>query len=77
MNYFPNIENIRKAADTISAVADTTPLLESIRYSKLFNTNILLKREDLHRVRSYKIRGAYNKISSLSNEERKKARKRS
>ncbi|PKB44534.1 L-threonine ammonia-lyase [Cellulophaga sp. RHA19] len=72
MNYFPNIENIRKAADTISAVADTTPLLESIRYSKLFNTNILLKREDLHRVRSYKIRGAYNKISSLSNEERKK-----
>lgn len=72
MSYFPNIEAIKTAAQTISAVADVTPLLESIRYSKLFNTNILLKREDLHRVRSYKIRGAYNKISSLSDEERQK-----
>ncbi|WP_435181575.1 threonine ammonia-lyase IlvA [Cellulophaga omnivescoria] len=72
MNYFPNIEDIKNAAQTISAVADVTPLLESIRYSKLFNTNILLKREDLHRVRSYKIRGAFNKISSLSNKERQK-----
>ncbi|WP_349663635.1 threonine ammonia-lyase IlvA [Cellulophaga lytica] len=72
MNYFPNIENIRKAAGTISAVADTTPLLDSIRYSKLYNANILLKREDLHRVRSYKIRGAFNKISSLSAQERQK-----
>ena len=72
MNYFPNIENIRKAAGTISAVADTTPLLDSIRYSKLYNANILLKREDLHRVRSYKIRGAFNKISSLSVQERQK-----
>ncbi|WP_435313304.1 threonine ammonia-lyase IlvA [Cellulophaga fucicola] len=72
MHYFPNIEDIRKAATTISAVADITPLLESIRYSKLFNASILLKREDLHRVRSYKIRGAFNKINSLSAEERKR-----
>ena len=72
MSYFPNIEDIRKAATTISAVADITPLLESIRYSKLFNATILLKREDLHRVRSYKIRGAFNKINSLSDSERKK-----
>ncbi|MGJ8659207.1 MAG: threonine ammonia-lyase IlvA [Cellulophaga fucicola] len=72
MHYFPNIEDIRKAATTISAVADITPLLESIRYSKLFNASILLKREDLHRVRSYKIRGAFNKINSLSTEERKR-----
>ena len=72
MHYFPNIEDIRKAATTISAVADITPLLESIRYSKIFNASILLKREDLHRVRSYKIRGAFNKINSLSAEERKR-----
>jgi len=72
MPYFPNIKDIRIAAKTISAVSAVTPLLESIRYSKQFNANLLLKREDLQRVRSYKIRGAYNKISSLTEEERSK-----
>jgi len=37
-----------------------------VRYSKQFDANIFLKREDLQQVRSYKIRGAYNKISSLT-----------
>jgi len=67
--YFPKIEDIKKAAKVIRQVADVTPLTQSIRYSKQFGANILLKREDLHRVRSYKIRGAFNKISSLSKEE--------
>tara|TARA_R110000868_G_scaffold152736_2_gene377947 strand:- start:757 stop:2007 length:1251 start_codon:yes stop_codon:yes gene_type:complete len=72
MDYFPNINDIRKAAKIISEVATVTPLLESIRYSNQYNATILLKREDLHRVRSYKIRGAYNKMSSLSDSEIKK-----
>ncbi|ALM06964.1 threonine dehydratase [Sediminicola sp. YIK13] len=67
--YFPKIEDIKRAAKVIRQVADITPLTQSIRYSKQFEANILLKREDLHRVRSYKIRGAFNKISSLSKEE--------
>lgn len=67
--YFPKIEDIKRAAKVIRQVADITPLTQSIRYSKEFEANILLKREDLHRVRSYKIRGAFNKISSLSKEE--------
>ncbi|SHJ91162.1 threonine ammonia-lyase IlvA [Pseudozobellia thermophila] len=71
MSYFPNIADIRKAAETIGQVASVTPLTPSIRLSKLFDAHILLKREDLHRVRSYKIRGAFNKISSLSDKERK------
>ncbi|MFX0557951.1 threonine ammonia-lyase IlvA [Maribacter sp. CXY002] len=71
MSYFPNIEDIKKAALTIREVADVTPLLHSIRLSKEYQANIYLKREDLHRVRSYKIRGAYNKISSLSKDQRK------
>ena len=70
--YFPDIADIYKAAQTIKLVADPTPLQQSIRYSKKFGSNILLKREDLHRVRSYKIRGAFNKISSLSQNELKK-----
>lgn len=69
--YFPKISDIKQAAITISAVSEQTPLQESIRYTKDYHTTILLKREDLHRVRSYKIRGAFNKIQSLSKEELK------
>ncbi|GGW32436.1 threonine ammonia-lyase IlvA [Arenibacter certesii] len=68
-SYFPKIEDVRKAAITIRQVADVTPLTQSIRYSKAYDSNVLLKREDLHRVRSYKIRGAFNKISSLDPEQ--------
>lgn len=67
--YFPTIENIRRAADTIKKVSAITPLGQSLRLSENFEANILLKREDLQQVRSYKIRGAYNKISSLTQEE--------
>ncbi|RNC90336.1 MAG: threonine dehydratase [Allomuricauda sp.] len=67
--YFPQIADIYKAAKVIGKVAQETPLHQSIRYSKEFEANILLKREDLHRVRSYKIRGAFNKISSMSKAE--------
>ncbi len=67
--YFPELEDIQKAASTIKEVAMVTPLVNSIRYSKQYGANILLKREDLQRVRSYKIRGAFNKINSLTKEE--------
>ncbi|WP_273275498.1 threonine ammonia-lyase IlvA [Maribacter polysiphoniae] len=70
MTYFPKIEDIKAAAEIIRKVARVTPLDESIRLSKQFGAQILLKREDLHRVRSYKIRGAFNKMSSLNQEER-------
>ncbi|WP_422861378.1 threonine ammonia-lyase [Flagellimonas sp. W118] len=70
--YFPDIADIYKAAQTIKLVTDPTPLQPSIRYSKELGANVLLKREDLNRVRSYKIRGAFNKISSLSSQELKK-----
>ena len=70
--YFPSIDNIRVAADTIKKVSAVTPLSPSLRYSKQFKANVLFKREDLQQVRSYKIRGAYNKISSLTDEESSK-----
>lgn len=69
--YFPSIKNIKAAADTIKKVSAVTPLSPSERYSKQFGATILLKREDIQQVRSYKIRGAYNKISSLTAEESK------
>lgn len=72
MDYFPKVADIKKAALTIRQVAEVTPLMHSIRLSKHYNADILLKREDLHRVRSYKLRGAFNKISSLTTAERAK-----
>ena len=44
-----------------------TPLEFNYRLSKLYNCNVYLKREDLQIVRSFKIRGAYNKISKIKN----------
>ncbi|MGM1056617.1 MAG: threonine ammonia-lyase IlvA [Bacteroidota bacterium] len=67
--YKPTLEAVKKAAERISKVVVKTPLGESFTYSKKYAANIFLKREDLQQVRSYKIRGAYNKISSLSQEQ--------
>ncbi len=67
--YFPKIENIVTAANNLKDVAVTTPLQENLRLSRKYGANVFLKREDLQIVRSYKIRGAFNKISSLSENE--------
>ncbi len=64
--YYPSLAAIEEAARKLQDVVTVTPLIVSQRYSKEFESNILLKREDLQQVRSYKIRGAYNKMSSLS-----------
>lgn len=70
--YSPTIEAIKAAADRLKIVASVTPLSKNLRYSKQFQSNILFKREDLQLVRSYKIRGAYNKMSTLTASEIKK-----
>lgn len=63
MKVSPTIENIKAAKKRISAVVQTTPLQENLQYSNIYRSHVLLKREDLQQVRSYKIRGAYNKIA--------------
>ena len=47
-------------------VVRTTSLQKNIMYSDFYSSNIFLKREDQQKVKSFKIRGAYNKINSLS-----------
>ncbi|WP_079738969.1 threonine ammonia-lyase IlvA [Polaribacter sp. KT 15] len=68
--YYPSLVNIEKAASNLQGVAFETPLSKNHNLSKELNANILFKREDLQVVRSYKIRGAYNKMSSLSDLEK-------
>ncbi|MDH7444109.1 threonine ammonia-lyase IlvA [Aquimarina sp. 2201CG14-23] len=67
--YFPELEDIQEAASVIKEVSMVTPLMNSIRYSRKYDANVLMKREDLQRVRSYKIRGAFNKINALNKEQ--------
>ncbi|WP_299361490.1 threonine ammonia-lyase [Winogradskyella sp.] len=64
--YKPTLEAVKVAAKKLKGIASVTPLVKNARYSKHFSANIYFKREDLQVVRSYKIRGAYNKISSLN-----------
>lgn len=69
MSYRPKSQDIIRAKETLAQVAATTPLVHTANLSERYGANVLLKREDLQEVRSYKIRGAYNKIQSLSAEE--------
>lgn len=58
--------DIPASAERLSGIVRHTPLTFHRNLSKRFNCNIWLKREDLQVVRSYKLRGAYNLMSSLS-----------
>lgn len=70
--YVPSLKAVKQAAQRLEEVVLKTPLIKNERYSRLYQSNIYLKREDLQQVRSYKIRGAYNKISSLDHEQKRK-----
>ncbi len=59
------LKGVFDASENIKHVVKVTPLQESRRLSKDWNSKIYLKREDLQPVRSYKLRGAYNKIKNL------------
>jgi threonine dehydratase len=61
---------IEEASQRVYAVAKRTDLDHAPQLSQRHNNNIWLKREDQQPVFSYKLRGAYNMIASLSEEER-------
>jgi threonine dehydratase len=62
--------DINSAYEVLKPVVLKTPLQFHRKLSEKFGCELYLKREDLQVVRSYKIRGAYNLIQSLSEEER-------
>ena len=67
--YYPSLESIKEAAELLKGVVTHTPLQQNLFISDTIGAEVYLKREDLQPVRSYKLRGAYNKMSSLSEEE--------
>lgn len=51
-------------------VVDETPLTPAVNLSNRLECRVLLKREDLQPVFSFKLRGAYNKMAHLTEEQR-------
>jgi threonine dehydratase len=64
--------DFNKAVERIKPVVTKTPLVFSHSLSRKYSCNVYLKREDLQVVRSYKLRGAYNMMSSLAKEQLQK-----
>lgn len=66
------IEDVKKAQENIKEIIVKTPLLYSNIFSDICANNVYMKCENLQLTGAYKIRGALNKIKSLSDEEKKK-----
>jgi threonine dehydratase len=66
----PTLAEFRAARERVSAVVDVTPMEKSRYLRELLGQEVYLKAESLQRTGSYKIRGAYNRLAQLSDEER-------
>lgn len=61
----PTAADVDAAAQRLVGTVARTPLLPNVRLSEATGARVLLKREDLQTVRSYKVRGATNFIAGL------------
>ncbi|MBI5186136.1 MAG: threonine ammonia-lyase [Nitrospinae bacterium] len=66
------IEDILKARERLQGEVHNTPLIRSRTFSQMSGVEVYLKLENLQRGGSFKIRGAYNKISSLDKRTRQR-----
>ena len=68
----PTYADVEAAARQLRGLAVRTPLLESPLLNEVLGGRLLIKPEPLQRTGSFKFRGAYNRISRLSDDERKR-----
>jgi len=66
----PSLADVEAARLVVSRVAEVTPIETSRYLSDLLGAPVYLKCENLQRTGSYKIRGAYNRMSHLSDDEK-------
>ncbi|MGZ3773979.1 MAG: threonine ammonia-lyase [Pseudobdellovibrionaceae bacterium] len=64
--------DIQKAREILKEIICPTEMSHSVSASKLVNSEVYLKFENMQRTGSFKIRGAYNKIASLTPDEKKR-----
>lgn len=67
---YPTLADIEAARKTIAGVARVTPMETSQFLAELLGSPVHLKCENLQRTGAYKVRGAYNRLSTLSPEQR-------
>src|SRR4051812_18004788 len=72
LSHTPTIDDIRRAAGRIAGLAVRTPFLASDALDARVGGRVLLKCENLQRTGSFKFRGAYNALSVLDPEMRKR-----
>ncbi|MGL4988955.1 MAG: pyridoxal-phosphate dependent enzyme, partial [Cetobacterium sp.] len=70
MNQKFTLEDILKANETIKDSLKRTPVVECVTLGELTGNTVFFKLENLQKTGSFKLRGALNKIASLSKEER-------
>jgi threonine dehydratase len=66
----PTLADFEAARTVVARVADVTPMESSRFLSAILGAPVFLKCENLQRTGSYKIRGAYNRLSKLTDEEK-------
>jgi threonine dehydratase len=66
----PTLADIQEARQRLLGIADETPIFLSETFSRRVGRKVLLKAENLQRTGSFKVRGAVNKLSTLTPEER-------
>jgi threonine dehydratase len=67
----PTIADIEAARERLAGVARETPLHPTETFSRIVGRPVLLKAENLQRTGSFKVRGAYNTIATLGDEDRR------
>jgi threonine dehydratase len=67
----PTIADVEAARQRLAGVARETPFYPSETFSRLASRQVYLKAENLQRTGSFKIRGAFNTIATLSEDERR------
>jgi threonine dehydratase len=66
----PTLADIQEARQRLLGIAEETPIFLSETFSRRVGRKVLLKAENLQRTGSFKVRGAVNKLSTLTSEER-------
>ena len=67
-----NIRDVWEARRRISPIISRTPVIQSTILSEKVGRNVYLKLENIHEIGAFKVRGAANKILSLTEEKRKR-----
>lgn len=68
----PTLDDVVRAADVLSGHAVRTPFIDSKALNERVGRNVFLKLETLQHTGSFKFRGAYNRLSNLSEGEKKR-----